>query len=112
MAARRSPIAGQSPSVARAPKPASARVCTWAGTIFVAAYLFALAIFLIGTFGLFGQERDPLAGVFLVPLGLPWNRVIDLLLEASWPWQAAAAPLLNLGIVAAVCPVLRLRRQR
>lgn len=113
MAARRSPIAGQSPSVARARvKPASARLCAWAGAIFVAAYLFALAIFLIGTFGLFGEERDPLAGVFLVPLGLPWNRATDLLPEASWPWLAAAAPLLNLGILAAVCRVLRLRRRR
>jgi len=27
-------------------------------------YLMALALTLIGTFGLFGQERDPLAGVF------------------------------------------------
>jgi len=62
-------------------------------------YVFALAIFLIGTFGLFGQERDPLSGVFLIPLGLPWNRFIDVFPEALWPWLAAGAPAVNLLIL-------------
>lgn len=62
-------------------------------------YVFALAIFLIGTFGLFGQDRDPLSGVFLIPLGLPWNRFIDVFPEALWPWFAAGAPAINLLIL-------------
>jgi hypothetical protein len=33
--------------------------------------LAALALFVIGTFGLFGQKRDPSTGFFLMPLGLP-----------------------------------------
>jgi len=31
-----------------------------------------VGLLLIGTFGLFGQEKDPLSAVFLIPLGLPW----------------------------------------
>lgn len=38
---------------------------------FAAAYVMALAILAVGTFGRFGSERGPLAGVFLVPLGMP-----------------------------------------
>lgn len=81
----------------------TSRICRWSVVVLGAAYAFALAIYLIGTFGLFGQVRDPLAGVFLVPLGLPWNRAIDSLPEATWPWLAAAAPLINLGILATLC---------
>ena len=40
---------------------------------FAALYLLALGLFAIGTLGLFGNERDPLAAVFLLPLGLPWQ---------------------------------------
>lgn len=90
-------------------KPLSARICGWAVALFAAAYAFAVAVFLIGELGLFGQDRDPLAGVFLVPLGLPWNRAIDSLPETSWPWLAAAAPLTNLGILAALCRFLRFK---
>ncbi len=41
------------------------------------ALLWALAVFLllVGTFGWFGQPRDPLSGVFLVILGMPWSLV-------------------------------------
>jgi hypothetical protein len=86
------------------------RLCRWLVAIFGAAYLFALALYLIGTFGLFGQVRDPLAGVFLVPLGLPWNLAIDLLPEVTWPWLAAAAPIVYLGLLASLCRWLRNRR--
>ena len=92
-------------------KPAPSRICRWSVAILGAAYAFALAVYLIGEFGLFGQIRTPLAGVFLVPLGLPWNRAIDSLPEATWPWLAAAAPLINLGILATLCRLLDSRRQ-
>jgi drug/metabolite transporter superfamily protein YnfA len=92
-------------------KPLSARICGWAVALLAAAYAFALAVFLTGEFGLLGQARSPLAGVYLVPLGLPWNHAIDSLPEASWPWLGAAAPLINLGILAALCRFLGFRRQ-
>jgi hypothetical protein len=83
------------------------RICKWFIAIIGAAYLFALALYLMGTFGLFGQGRDPLAGVFLVPLGLPWNLAIDLLPEITWPWLGAAAPLINLDLLASLCRMTR-----
>lgn len=66
-------------------------------------YLLALGLLAIGTFGLFGQEPDPLAGVFLVPLGLPWNRLAVGAPEALLPWIGALSPLVNLGILSALC---------
>ncbi len=39
--------------------------CNWTVRIVWALYLVALALLLIGTFGLFGQEQDPLSGIFL-----------------------------------------------
>jgi hypothetical protein len=68
------------------------------------AYLMALVLLVIGTFGLFGNERDPLSGVFLLPLGLPWNlaagRLPDGLLRVA---GAVVAPLINLTLLFAVC---------
>ena len=72
-------------------------------------YLLALALFLIGAFGLFGSEQDPLAGVFLIPLGFPWNRMLDAFPEATWPWLAAAAPAVNLLMLSLICRFLRRR---
>jgi cytochrome b561 len=66
---------------------------------FCMLYVFALAIFLIGTFGLFGQDRDPLSGVFLIPLGKPWNHIVDAFPEVLWPWLAVGAPAVNLLIL-------------
>ncbi|WP_353471766.1 hypothetical protein PVT71_10665 [Salipiger sp. H15] len=66
----------------------------------ILAYGAALAIFLLGQLGLFGVERDPLAGAYLIPLGLPWNRMIDGFAEPLWPWLAALAPLVNIALVA------------
>ncbi|ANT62427.1 hypothetical protein AYJ57_18655 [Salipiger sp. CCB-MM3] len=70
------------------------------------AYAAALALFLLGQFGLMGVERDPLSGVFLIPLGLPWNRMIDLFPQPSWPWLAALAPLLNIALLIALRALL------
>jgi hypothetical protein len=51
----------------------------WIFGLFVILYAAASLLFLIGTFGWFGQDADPLAGVFLMPLGLPWNLLADRL---------------------------------
>jgi hypothetical protein len=82
------------------------RVCRVITGVFLFVYLAALALLVIGTFGLFGQERDPLSGVFLMPLGLPWNLMLDVFPEPLWPWLAAAAPALNLTILRFICGAL------
>lgn len=68
-------------------------------------YVAALALFVIGTFGLIGQEQDPLAGVFLVPLGLPWNLWLNGLPDAVRLWLAVLAPALNMFLLAALCRI-------
>lgn len=85
----------------------TASICKWVVRIVGVLYLVALALLLIGTFGLFGQERDPLSGIFLLPLGLPWNLFVDLAPEPAWPWLAAASPLVNLLILVGLCRALR-----
>ncbi|NDR57006.1 hypothetical protein FPS10_11300 [Pseudoruegeria sp. M32A2M] len=87
-------------------------MCKWVTRAFAALYLVALALLLIGTFGLFGQERDPLAGVFLMPLGLPWSLWLEGLPESVLPFAAALAPLVNLTILGFVCRHLAVRRRR
>lgn len=75
--------------------------------IWIVLYLIALALFLIGTFGLFGSEPGPLAGVFLVPLGLPWVKFVDAFPEPLWPWLGGAAPLANIAILYGLSRVFR-----
>jgi hypothetical protein len=87
-----------------------ARICHLVVGVFLVLYLLALGLFLIGQFSLFGSEADPLAGVFLVPLGLPWNRFIDGFPEALWPWLAAAAPIVNLIVIGVLCRIARAPR--
>lgn len=87
-----------------------ARACRLVVGVILVLYILALGLFLVGQFGLFGSERDPLAGVFLVPLGLPWNRFIDGLPEAAWPWLVAFAPILNLVVIGALCRIARAAR--
>lgn len=84
-------------------------VCRWIIAIFAVAYIAALAIYFIAEFGLFGQPRDPLGGVFLIPLGLPWNHLVDRTPEGLWPWLAAAAPIINILLLVGLC---RLGRNR
>lgn len=55
----------------------------WAFWIFLVLYASAAFLLLIGTFGWFNQEKDPLSGVFLMPLGLPWNLLADRLFGAG-----------------------------
>ncbi|MEP6391062.1 MAG: hypothetical protein ABJ056_14195 [Halioglobus sp.] len=63
---------------------------------FLLAYLTALTLFTVGTFGLLGAEKDPLSGIFLIPLGFPWIILVEFAPEPFWPWLAALAPSLNL----------------
>ena len=83
------------------------RLCRGVLVFLALAYVLALALFAIGASGLFGQERDPLSAVFLVPLGLPWNLFLDALPEASRLWLAAAAPIVNLLILWLLCRLSR-----
>ena len=69
--------------------------------------LGALFLFAAGTFGLVGSDTGPLAGIFLVPLGLPWNQFIDAFPEPAWPWLAAAAPVLNLLVLGLLCRIVQ-----
>ena len=71
----------------------------WLLRIFLVVWALALALLAIGTFGWFGQPRDPLSGVFLLPLGLPWNILADRL---GWGGLAPAllAPAINAGLLA------------
>lgn len=78
-------------------------LCKWIIRIVGLLYLGALSLFLIGTFGFFGQEQDPLAGVFLMPLGLPWVLWLDTFPKPALPWLAGLAPLLNLAILSLLC---------
>jgi hypothetical protein len=68
--------------------------CTLIG--FAVLYALAVGLFIIGTSG-------PLAGVFLVPLGLPWNRMLGVFPEPLWPTLAALAPAVNLIILMLIC---------
>lgn len=80
-----------------------AMVCSWAIRIFIAVYVVALLLFLVGTFGWFGSNSGPLAGVFLAPLGLPWNQLTGWAPPSLQPWLAAAAPVINILILKAIC---------
>ena len=75
------------------------QLAVWA---YAALYLAALALLAVGTFGLFGQERDPLAGIFLMPLGLPWTLFLNDVPPAEARWVAMTAPLANLLLIAAI----------
>jgi hypothetical protein len=70
----------------------------WLFWIFAALYTIAVFIFLTGTLGWFGQEIDPLSGIFLIPLGMPWNILADKLGMAGVT-AALLSPAINLGIL-------------
>jgi hypothetical protein len=81
----------------------SANTCRWVVRTVGVFYLMALALLLVGTFGLFGQQRDPLSGIFLLPIGLPWVLLTDGFPETWRPWLASMAPALNLVILTLLC---------
>ena len=70
----------------------------WVFWIFVTLYAIAVLLLAIGTFGWFGQDQDPLSGVFLLPLGLPWNWLADKL-GLEGPVVMIAAPAINAAIL-------------
>jgi hypothetical protein len=76
---------------------------------FAGLYVVALALFGIGTFGLFGSDPGPLAGIFLMPLGLPWNMMLDAFPAPALPWLAASAPTVNLLLLWGMCRLIGLR---
>ena len=79
------------------------RLCRIGLCGFALLYVLAIAALMVGVFGLFGADRDPLSAVFLVPLGLPWNLLADAFPEPAWPWLAAAAPAVNLFLLWLLC---------
>ena len=81
-------------------------ICRGSLLAFAVLYVLALALLVIGTFGLFGNEADPLAGVFLMPLGLPWNLMLDAFPAWLWPWLAAVAPAVNILILWLICRLI------
>lgn len=82
------------------------RACRILLFVLFGLYMLALALFVVGTFGLFGSESGPLAGVFLMPLGLPWNMMLDVFPEPALPWLAAGAPLANLFLLWVACHLM------
>jgi hypothetical protein len=83
------------------------KLCTVALVIFGLLYLTALVLFVIGTFGLFGSPKGPMAGIFRVPLGLPWVKMLDGVSATLRPWLAMATPLVNLCMLWVLCRLLR-----
>ena len=77
-------------------------LCRIVTGIFAIMWAFALLVLAIGTFGWFGQERDPLSAVYLVVLGLPWNRLADII-EPLAPVLVIMSPGLNLFLIVAFC---------
>ncbi|MGA9252113.1 MAG: hypothetical protein WBV78_20535 [Roseobacter sp.] len=84
--------------------------CKWIVRVFAGLYLLALVILGIGVFGLFGQDKDPLSAVYLMPLGLPWVLWADGAPDMMLPWIAALAPALNLVILIALCKAFSIWR--
>ncbi len=76
-------------------------ICKAVLCVLVVAYLGALFVLATGTFGWFGQERDPLSGVFLMPLGLPW--VLIKVPESFNIVLAICAPLINIALIGLLC---------
>ncbi|MEP7315169.1 MAG: hypothetical protein ABI667_00570 [Sphingomicrobium sp.] len=64
-----------------------------AATVLAILYLIALFLWAVGTFGWFESEEGPLVGAFLIPLGLPWNRLGEGLVIAL------LAPVINIFIL-------------
>ena len=79
---------------------------------FAAAYAFALCLLAVGTWGR-PCGRDPLSGIFLIPLGMPWTLFIGSVGKFD-PFGPAAvlamlAPAINLAILFSICSTLRRR---
>jgi hypothetical protein len=73
-------------------------VFLWLSRVWLVAYVVALLLFIVGVLGLFGQPRDPLSGIFLIPLGFPWFFAADAVPAPGDMWVAALAPIVNIII--------------
>ncbi|USG62639.1 hypothetical protein NBZ79_06570 [Sneathiella marina] len=74
---------------------------------FAVLYAVAISLFLVGTFDWFELQTGPLAGLLLIPLGLPWS-----LIEAPDAIRlplGIGAPFLNLVILWVACRLIRKR---
>ena len=80
-------------------------ICRAILIVLVLVYLFALGVFALGTYGWFGVEKDPLSGVFLIILGMPWVWLpFDAFLGQTWlPIVGVLAPIVNLAILRLIC---------
>ena len=82
---------------------------------FAAAYALALFLLAVGTWGWLGADRDPLSGMFLIPLGMPWILFIgpvgkfDPFGGMSPAVLAMLAPAINSAILFSICSTLRRR---
>ena len=85
-------------------------MCRWVFRLFVLLYLVAFGLFLVGNLGLFGSGSDPLAGIFLIPLGLPWNLLLDSFSGDGLARIGLLAPLANIILLGAACRWLNVRR--
>ena len=71
--------------------------------------------FSVGTWGWLGAERDPLSGIFLIPLGMPWTLFMgsagkfDPFGGVSPAVLATLAPASNLAVLFSICSTLRRR---
>ncbi|AHM02886.1 hypothetical protein roselon_00441 [Roseibacterium elongatum DSM 19469] len=83
------------------------RICRTLMIVLILLYLAALAIGLIGTYGWFGQDRDPLSWVFILPLGLPWVLMLDGAGDTAAPVLVALTPLLNIAILWGLCHFMK-----
>lgn len=81
-------------------------ICKAIFWIFIGLYVVAILLWLAGTYGWAGTEKDPLSGVFLVILGQPWTRWVDILPEKLWPLGGALMPAINAAIIWLICRVL------
>ncbi len=79
------------------------RVCRGVLAVYLVLYLLALLLLVVGTFGLFGSPEGPLAGVFVVILGLPWTSMLDSVPGALGTSAAVLAPALNAALLALLC---------
>lgn len=82
-------------------------ICRIATLTFAVLYALATFVFLTGTFGWFGQEKDALSGVFLLPLGVPWVLLLEGLSDRLMAIGGVLAPMLNLGLLLLVCRRVR-----
>ena len=69
--------------------------------LFTLLYVLALMVFLTGTYGWFGQDTGPLAGIFLIPLGMPW-----ILVNLGDPYDgylALLSPIVSIALLWIAC---------